>query len=66
MEDAVTVHVVHRFEQLVHVALDPSFGQVVSSPADELVDVHVHQLEDQSEPAGRLVVQHLAELDDAG
>ena len=33
----------------------------MSSPTDELVDVHVHQLEDEREAAGRLIIKHLAE-----
>ena len=61
----VAVHVVHRLDQLVHVAPDPVLRQVVPPPADQLVDVHVHQLEDEREPARGLVVEHLAELDHA-
>ena len=33
--------------RLVHVALDSSFGQILAAPADELVNVHVHELEDE-------------------
>ena len=35
-------------------------------PAYELVDVHVHQLEHESEPPRGLVVEDLAQLDDTG
>ena len=65
MEDAVAVHVVHGLEKLVHVHLDARLGEVVPPPTDELVYVHVHQLEDEREATGRLVIEHLTELDDA-
>ena len=54
VEDAVAVHVVHALEQLVHVILDALLLQVLPPPADELVDVHVHQLEDERETALRV------------
>ena len=65
MEDAVPVHVVHRLEQLVHVDLDPCLGKVLTAAADELIDVHVHELEDERQAARRLVVENFAQLDDA-
>jgi hypothetical protein len=45
VEDAVAVHVVHGLDELVHIALDALLRHVVPPPADQLVDVHVHQLE---------------------
>jgi hypothetical protein len=55
VEDAVAVHVVHGLHQLVHVVLQPLLPDVVPPPADELVDVHVHQLEHQGQPPRGLV-----------
>jgi hypothetical protein len=46
MEDAVAVHVIHRLDELIHVALHAVLGDVVPPPADELVNVHVHELKD--------------------
>ena len=39
---------------LVHIALDAGLGQVLAAAADELVDVHVHELKHQRQPARRL------------
>lgn len=46
MKDAVSVHVIDRFEHLVHVVLDALLGQVVAPSLDRLVHVHVHEFED--------------------
>ena len=64
MENAVTVHVVYRLHQLVHVVLHALLGQVVPSSLDRVVHVHLHQLENEGESTSRLVVEHLVELDD--
>jgi hypothetical protein len=37
------------FHQLIHVAFDAVFGHVVATASNELVDVHLHQLEHQSQ-----------------
>ena len=57
------MHVVHRLEQLIHVVLDALLLQVLPPPTDELIDVHIHQLEDQRQPARGLIIQDLAQLD---
>lgn len=36
------------------------------STPDELVDIHVHQLEHECQPASGLIIQHLQQLDDVG
>ena len=56
MEDALAVHVVNGYEQLVHVELDFALLEVVAAAADELVQVDVHELEDERESAGGLVL----------
>jgi len=43
MKDAISVHVVDRFQKLVHVVLDLLFGQVVAPSFDRVVKVHVHE-----------------------
>ena len=55
VEDAVAVHVVDGFEQLVDVVLHAALGDVVAPSLDRLVHIHVHQLENQRQAAGRLV-----------
>ena len=62
MENAVPVHVVYRLHELVHVVLDTLFWQVVATALDGVVHVHLHELEDEGQPAGRLVVEHLVEF----
>ena len=62
MENPVAVHVVHGPHKLVHVRLDVVFRHVVASPTDQLVDVHVHELEDQRQAPRGLVVEHFEEL----
>jgi len=59
MEDAISVHVVHRAHQLVHVVLDAVLSYIVPPAPDELVDVHVHELKHKGQPSSGLVVQHL-------
>lgn len=55
MKDAVAMHVVHRFEQLPHVALGALLRHVVAAPPNQLVDVHVHQLKHKGQAPCRLV-----------
>jgi uncharacterized protein (DUF39 family) len=64
VKNAVSVHVLNRFEELVDVELDPGFRQVGLAALDGLVQVHFHDLEDQSEAAGGFVVEDLDEGDD--
>ena len=64
MEDAVAVHVVHRLGELIHVNLDSVFGNIMSAPANELIDIHVHELKDECESSRRLVIEHFQEFDD--
>jgi hypothetical protein len=43
VENAVSVHVVDCFQNLVHVVFDSLFGQVVSAALDGLIHVHIHE-----------------------
>lgn len=47
MENAVTMHVIYCFHELVHVVLDTLLGQVVPAPLDRIIHVHLHELEDE-------------------
>ena len=66
MEDAVAVHVVDRLHELVHVVFDALLRQVVAASLDSIVHVHLHEFEDERQAPGRLIVEHLVQLDDLG
>ena len=55
MENAIAVHVVHRLEQLPHVALGALLRHIVAAPPNQLVDVHVHQLKHEGQAPRRLI-----------
>ena len=59
MKDAISMHVIDRFDELVHVILDSAFWQVVTSTLDSVIHVHVHQLEYECESARWLVIEDL-------
>lgn len=59
MENAIPMHVLDGLEQFVHVVLDALLGHVVAATFDSVVEVHVHELEDESEATSRLVEEHL-------
>jgi len=62
VEDAVSVHVVNRFDKLVHIVLNSVLRQVMPFAFDSIVHVHVHQLEHEGQSAGRLIVENLVKL----
>ena len=64
MENAVSMHMVYSFNELVHVVLNPVFGQITASSFNRIIHIHVHQLEDKGKSPGRLIVEHLIQLDD--
>lgn len=44
--DAVFMHVIYRFEDLIHVEFHSLFRQVMSPALYCLVHVHIHELKD--------------------
>lgn len=58
VEDAEFVHVVDGLEQLLHLVFDARLRELVASPADGLLHVHVHEFEDQRQAACGLVLQY--------
>ena len=64
MENSVPMHVLNRLQQLVDVEFDAGLGQVRRAALDRLVQVHLHDLEDQGQSAGGFVVEHLDEGND--
>lgn len=55
MKNAVSVHVVYRFNQLVHVVFDPIFWQIMPFAFYCVIHVHVHKLENEGQPPGGLI-----------
>ena len=49
------MHMIQCLNQLKHIQLDSTLREVVLATAYELVDVHVHQFEDQRKAASGLV-----------
>jgi len=64
VENAVAMHVLNCFEQLIYVRLHSRFWEIVGPTFDSLVQIHVHNLKHKGEPPCWLVVQDLNELDD--
>lgn len=64
MKNAVAMHMLDSFEQLIYVRLYTSFRQIVWPSFDCLVQIHVHNFEDKSKPACWFIVENLNELDD--
>jgi len=53
------MHMVYRLQQLISVVLDPLFWQIVHPPLNRIIQVHVHEFEDEGETASRLVIKYL-------
>ena len=45
MENAISMHVINRFEQLVHIVFYTVFREIMSLPLDCIIHVDIHQLE---------------------
>lgn len=58
MKNAVSVHVVNRFEHLIHVVLDSLLWQVVAASLDRFVHVHVHQFEHEGKSPCRFITSN--------
>ena len=55
MEDAVPMHVFNRFQKLINVELYSRLRKVVCAAFDGLIEVHLHEFEDQCESARWLI-----------
>ena len=64
MEDAVTVHVIDSFHELVHVVLDALLWEVMTSTLNGIIHIHLHQLENKRQSSCGLIIEDLIELDD--
>ena len=64
MENTVTMHVIYRLHELVHVVLDALLWQIVPAALDGIVHVHFHEFENEGETTSWLVIQHLVQLND--
>ena len=59
MENPSLVHMIHGFDQLIHISPYPVLCHVVAAPAYELVDVHVHELKHKRKPACGLITARM-------
>lgn len=64
MENAILVHVIYRFNDLVHVEAHSGLGQVVTASFNRLIHIHVHEFEHECQPASRFIIEHLVQCDD--
>ena len=64
VENAVPVHVVDTFHELVHVVQHLVFRKVLAPATDQLINVHFHQLEHKRKSPRRAVIQNFVQLDD--
>ena len=55
MKNSILVHVVNRFEDLVHKELHSIFRKVVSASFYRFVHIHIHELEYQSKTTSWLI-----------
>jgi hypothetical protein len=55
MEDAVLVHVINGFKNLVHQELNSVFGEVIPPTLNRFIHIHIHELEHQCQSASWLV-----------
>lgn len=58
------MHVLDPLHYLVCLLLHLRFGDIVLSPVNSVVEVAVHEFEDESESTRRLIIQYLMKFDD--
>lgn len=63
MENAVSVHVLYSFKNLIDLILDFRFWDIVLSPVNCVIEIAIHQFEDQSKSSSWLIVEHLMKTD---
>ena len=56
MEDAISMHVINGFEQLIHVILNTIFWEIVALALDCIIHVDVHQLEHEGQTSRWLII----------
>lgn len=64
MIDAVPMHMINRFHQLIHLIFDPILWKIVSLSLNCIIQIHIHELENHSQPACGFIEQHFNEADD--
>ena len=60
MENSSLVHMIHGFDELIHIPPYPVLCHVMAAPAYELIDVHVHELKYKRKPACGLITARIA------
>lgn len=66
MENTILMHMVDCLDDLIHVIAHSSFWQVVPATFNCLVQIHVHQLEDERQSACGLIVKDFVQCDNVG
>ena len=66
MENTILMHMVDCLDDLIHVIAHSSFWQIVAATLNCLVQIHVHQLEDERQSACGLIVKDLVQCDNVG
>ena len=64
MENAIAVHMIHCFHELVHVHLHPMLWKVMAPSTNVFINVHIHELKDKGKSASWLIVKNLIQFDD--
>jgi len=64
MKNSISMHVIQALHQLVHVVLNKCFRQMVMSPSDSFINVHIHELENQIKSFRGRIVDDIKKLDD--
>ena len=60
VENAVLVHMIDGFEDLIHQESHSVLGQIVTSSLDGFIHVHVHQFEYECQSSRGLVTTHFS------
>ena len=59
MEDPSLVHMIHGFDELIHIPPYPVLCHIMAAPAYELINVHVHELKHKRKSACRLITARI-------
>ena len=55
MKNAVSMHVIYGLKKLKHVELDSVFREILPSPLDSIIHIHVHELEHHRQTSSWLI-----------
>jgi hypothetical protein len=64
VENAVSMHMLNSFQDLESLKLHFAFWDVILATIDGVIQVTIHQLENEGQTPSWFIVQHLVEADD--